>query len=293
MAKSDVAYLVFDIETVIDGRLVQRIRYPDRPELTPAQAVAEQRAKLLAETGSDFIPATFALPISVAVAKVGADLGLVDVVTLDRPRFRPQVIARQFWQGWKRYGTPTLVSFNGRCFDLPVLELAAFRYGLGLGDWFHDEGPSYGHPRNRYNHRMHLDLQEVLTNFGTIRLNGGLDLLATLLGKPGKMAVKGHMVQELWEQGQGPLIDDYCMCDALDTYFVLLRTRVLQGRLTVERERELVLAARDLIASKAAERPTVAEYLRQFRLWQPVGDEDCPFVPAEDAPAAPSVPPQE
>jgi hypothetical protein len=99
------AFLVFDVETVVDGRLVQRVRYPEEAGLTPAQAVAKQRAELLEKSAgkSDFIPHTFHVPVSVAVAKVGADFELLEVITLDRPKFRPQVIARKFWKGWSSY----------------------------------------------------------------------------------------------------------------------------------------------------------------------------------------------
>ena len=278
MSTNRPAYLVFDIETAIDGRLLQRVRYPGEPDLSPSAAVARQREELLAATGSDFIPATFALPVSVAVAKVGRDLALIDLVSLDRPDFRPQVIARMFWEGWLHYGQPTFVTFNGRCFDLPVMELAAFRYGISLPQWFDTSGPGYKHPRNRFNQDLHLDVQEVLTNFGSMRLNGGLDLLATILGKPGKMDTKGYMVQELWEAGEGLRIDDYCQCDVLDTYFVFLRTRLLQGLLDVDRERDLVEDARRLIETKAADNEHLRGYLERFALWQPYGDDDPPFV---------------
>ena len=76
----------------------------------------------------------------------------------------------------------------------------------------------------------HLDLQELLTNFGSTRFNGGLNLAANLLGKPGKMDVQGHMVQDMYEAGKLAEINDYCRCDVLDTYFVFLRSRVLVGR---------------------------------------------------------------
>src|SRR5690606_8249738 len=82
---ASIAYLVFDIETVVDGRLVQRIRYPEQPELTPAEAVATYRAQLFEASGgkSDFVPHTFHVPVSVAIAKIGADFALHEVVTLD------------------------------------------------------------------------------------------------------------------------------------------------------------------------------------------------------------------
>jgi predicted PolB exonuclease-like 3'-5' exonuclease len=274
------AYLVFDIETVVDGRLVQRIRYPEQPTLTPAEAVAKQRRQLLDASGgkSDFIPHTFHLPVSVAVAKVGADYALQEVRTLDRGRFRPQVIARTFWKGWHSYGQPTFVTFNGRSFDLPVMELAAFRYGIPVSAWFQSTGPSYQQPRNRYNANAHLDLQDVLTNHGAVMLSGGLNLCAQLLGKPGKMDTKGSMVQELWEAGEHQRIDDYCMCDALDTYFVFLRTRVLSGHLTLDEERGLVERARRWVETAAEENPALAEYLANFRLWEAPTDDGDPFL---------------
>ena len=278
------AYLVFDIETVADGRLVQRVRYPAQPELTPAQAVATYRAQLLEQTNgkSDFVPHTFQLPVSVAIAKVGADFALQEVKTLDRPRFRPQVIAKQFWKGWQSYGQPTLVTFNGRFFDLPVMELAAFRYGIPVPAWFSLTGASYAQPRNRYNTTAHLDLQDILTNFGAAQLHGGLNLCAQLLGKPGKMDTKGNMVQTLWEAGEHQRVDDYCMCDALDTYFVFLRTRVLTGHLSLDREHELVERAKVWIEGAAQTNPALGEYLAHFQLWRAVGDEDEPFLDRPD-----------
>ena len=69
---------------------------------------------------------------------------------------------------------------------------------------------------------------------------GGLDLLSKLLGKPGKMEVSGDQVYEMHRAGRHQDINDYCLFDTLDTYFVFLRTRVLSGDLTLEQEHELV-----------------------------------------------------
>jgi hypothetical protein len=273
-------FLVFDIETVVDGRLVQRVRYPELGALTPAEAVAKQRSELLEKSGgkSDFIPHTFHLPVSVAIAKVSADFELQDVITLDRPKFRPQVIVRKFWKGWSAYGQPTLVTFNGRGFDLPVLELAAYRYGVPVPTWFNATGSQYQQPRNRFNTAAHLDLQDFIGNQGAAQVQGGLNLCAILLGKPGKMDTKGSMVQDLWERGERERIDDYCQCDVLDTYFVFLRTRLLAGLISAERERQLVERARAWIDQTAAHNLALAEYLRNFRFWESTGDDDDPFV---------------
>ena len=124
-----------------------------------------------------------------------------------------------------------LVTFNGRGFDLPLLELAAFRYGCSARDHFPNS-------RNRFNGN-HIDLFDWLTNYGACRLAGGLNLLAKLLGKPGKMEVAGDQVYAMHRAGQLQEINDYCMFDTLDTYFVFLRTRVLLGELPLSEEAAL------------------------------------------------------
>src|SRR5690606_35977767 len=118
-----------------DGDLISRVRYPGR-ELSDAEALATYRSELIAETGKDVLPPTFVLPIAVAVAKIACDFRLIDLVSLDAPHYRPHYIVRDVWRGWRHYKRPTFVTFNGRGYDLPVLELGAFRYGIDLGDWF-------------------------------------------------------------------------------------------------------------------------------------------------------------
>jgi len=266
MARSDVAYLVFDIETVADGQLVSRLRYP-QDKLDGPAAIERYRAELRQKYESDFIPYTYQVPVSVAVAKVAADYRLLDIAVLDEPRYRPHVIAEHFWRGWEKYFQPTLVSFNGRGFDLPLLELAAFRYGLSLPEWFNFEAKSFEQQRNRFNLKAHIDLQELLTNFGTTRFTGGLNLAANLLGKPGKMDVAGAMVQDLFNAGKIQEINDYCQCDLLDTYFVFLRTRVLCGELGLAGEQKLVDATKDWLAERAATKPAFRAYLDRWGDW--------------------------
>ncbi len=71
-AKRDTAYFVFDIESMADGDLVSRLRYPGE-SLAPQEAIARYRAELLADSGKDFIPYTYQLPVSLVIAKVGID----------------------------------------------------------------------------------------------------------------------------------------------------------------------------------------------------------------------------
>ena len=260
---SQVDYLIFDIETVGNGDLIKRIKYPDR-NLSAAEAIAQFQADLLEQTGRDVLPPTFTLPVSVAIAKVTSDFQLVDLIVLDAPEFRPEQITRRFWQGWTHYDRPCFVTFNGRGYDLPVMELAAFRYGISLPGWFNVESRTYEQARNRYNIRRHIDLFDLFSNFGAMRMNGGLNLMANLIDKPGKSGVDGSQVQQMYYDGQLDEINDYCCCDVLDTYFVFLRSRVLLGRLDLEEEQELVQVTRRMLEEQADDHPAYRRYLQHW-----------------------------
>jgi predicted PolB exonuclease-like 3'-5' exonuclease len=254
------AFLILDTESVPDGRLLARIKYRDAsvsPEEAVQRAQAEARDRSL--TGSDFLPVSFHYPVAVCVLRVGNDFGLQAITSLDAPQFRPREITRKFWLGLSAYKAK-LVTFNGRGFDLPLLELAAFRYGCCAGEYFYNS-------RNRYN--GHLDLLDWLTNYGGCRLAGGLDLLSKLLGKPGKMEMAGDQVYALHQAGKSQEINDYCMCDTLDTYFVFLRTRVLTGDLTLEQEHDLVVRAKAWLMARAEELPGLKPYLANWGDWEP------------------------
>ncbi len=262
-----VRYLVFDIESAADAALVAKLRYAAE-SLEPAEAVKRYRAELMEKYNNDFIPYTFQLPVSVAVGKVRGDFRLDDVVVLDEPQFRPHVITEHFWRGWDKYRRPTLVSFNGRGFDIPLLELSAFRYGLRVPGWFQGDGKSFEQPRYRYNTKSHIDLCEMLTNFGSTRFTGGLNLAANLLGKPGKMDVQGDMVQDMYDEGRLAEINDYCRCDVLDTYFVFLRTRVLAGQLALDTEQQLIAQTKQWLEQQAEEVAAYRAYLQNWGDWE-------------------------
>lgn len=266
MADTSVQFLAFDIESVADGELISKIRYPGEG-LDAKSAIERYRQELRDKYESDFIPYTFQLPVSVAVGKISSDYRLLDVTVLDEPQFRPHILTEHFWRGWEKYRRPTLVSFNGRTFDLPLLELAAFRYGISVPGWFNVTAKSFEQYRNRFNLDAHFDLQEILTNFGSTRLTGGLNLAANLLGKPGKMDVQGHMVQDLFYQGKLTEINDYCRCDLLDTYFVFLRTRVLFGELSLDEEQGLIAETKSWLIKRKAQNKIYGTYLERWGDW--------------------------
>ncbi len=255
------SYLILDTESVPDGELLARVKYPGE-ELSAVEAVNRARAEAreASQTGSDFLPVTFQYPVAVSVVRVAADFSLQAIACLDAPDFRPKEIVRKFWLGVGKYKAK-LVTFNGRAFDLPLLEMAAFRWGYSVRDHFYNS-------RNRYNGN-HVDLLDWLSNYGAVRISGGLNLLAKLLGKPGKMQITGDQVLGMYLAGRVQEINDYCLCDTLDTYFVFLRTRVLLGELTLTEETALVRRARVWLTSKIPEFPALRAYLDRFDEWDP------------------------
>ena len=269
----DIGYFVFDVESAADGQLISSLKYPGEA-LEPHHAVAKFREELLAKNGSDFIPYTYQIPVSIVVAKIRHDFTIADIVLLDDPKFRPHIITEHFWRGWEGYGYPTFVTFNGRSFDMPLMELSAYRYGIAAAAWFNDSARSFEQPRYRYNSTAHIDLQDVMVNFGATRFNGGLDLAATILGKPGKMNVRGDMVQEMYEAGRIAEINDYCRCDVLDTYFVFLRTLVIKGKITLDREQEIVAESKEWLLERADQSPAYTTYLDRWTDWPNPWTED-------------------
>jgi predicted PolB exonuclease-like 3'-5' exonuclease len=260
-------FLIIDTESVPDGKLVAQVKYP-KDNLAPADAVAraQAEARSLSPTGSDFLPVTFQYPVAACVLRVGTDYGLQNIACLDAPQFRPRKIVEDFWIGMASYRNKyrdrvKLVTFNGRGFDLPLLELAAFRYGASGQEHF-------ATGRKRYD-GWHLDLMDWLCNYGGYRVVGGLNLLSKLLGKPGKMDVQGEQVYQLYQAGKIQEINDYCMFDTLDTFFVFLRTRVLIGELTLEQEHIAVLKAKEWLEAKSAELTPLRQYLDNWGDWAP------------------------
>ena len=253
-------YLVVDTESVPDGRLIADVKYPGQG-LSPADAIARAQAEArdLSPTGSDFLPVTFQIPVAVCVIRVGTDFSLQAFKCLDEPHYRPAEVVKQFWRGVEdTYKGANLVTFNGRGFDMPLLELAAFRQGLSVPNYWQRS-------RNRFNGN-HIDVQERLTNFGASRMYGGLNLLAKMIGKPGKTDVAGDQVYRMHCEGRLAEINDYCLCDTLDTYFVFLRSCVLTGDLPADREADLIRRAREFLESRSADAPVLKEYLSN---WEP------------------------
>jgi predicted PolB exonuclease-like 3'-5' exonuclease len=221
-----MSILVFDMETRVDKALLRSVQYRGQ-ELSEDEAYERMRDEIGWATGGDFFPLTFQVPVSIALAHAGDDHVLTGVEVLGADALGEAGLVRAFWARLEAFDG-TLVSFNGRGFDLPVLELQALRHGCSAPQYFGDRNGL------RARHGRHCDLYDWLTNGGAMRLRGGLDLVAKLVGLPGKGVVSGADVQVLWERAAWDQIHRYCRDDVLQTYFLFLRIEHLRGRLGAE-----------------------------------------------------------
>jgi 3'-5' exonuclease len=223
-----VNVMVFDIETVPDVTAGRRLYELDGlSDADVAQAMFQLR---MAKTGSDFLP--HHLQRIVAISVVFRTRDAVRVWSLgDEDADEAELISR-FFDGLERY-TPTLVSWNGGGFDLPVLHYRSLLHGVSAPRYWEvgddDREFRYNNYLGRY-HWRHVDLMDVLAGYQP-RANAPLDEVATLIGLPGKMGMSGAKVWDAFQAGDIAGIRNYCETDVLNTYLVYLRFQHLRGRL--------------------------------------------------------------
>ncbi|HSN82486.1 MAG TPA: 3'-5' exonuclease [Polyangiales bacterium] len=220
MARS---FLVLDIETVPD------------PELVWDAAV------------DGFAPAPFHQVVALGVLWLDADHALQKLGAFggeeDAPPDESRVLSEFSDFIGKRH--PTMVTFNGRRFDLPVLANRMLKHGVPFPAYYAGRSGGLDY-RYRYSDDGHLDLAEVLTDHGASRMPS-LDALAQLVGMPGKMNVDGSKVQSMHEHGRHAEIRNYCLHDVVQTTFVFLRVELLRGRLTPDEYRTRATALWDAL----------------------------------------------
>jgi 3'-5' exonuclease len=217
------SYLVLDIETIPDGE----VHTP--PEPPP---------------GMDKVfPPLFACkPVVIGVLWLDENLASKKMGTIGEGKDEAGMLAdfAEFMTKWR----PTLVTWNGRSFDLPVLTLRALRHGISYPWYYQDRDYRY-----RFSEGGHLDLCDFLADYGAGRLTS-LAGAAKLIGLPGKDGVDGSQVEGLYNAGRMEDLRHYCLSDVAQTAFVFLRYRLLIGQLDRATYRQ---AATDLLAMMEAD----------------------------------------
>jgi len=221
--------LTFDIETIPDIE-AGRAQF-NAPELPDDQIVKAMQAMQRQKNGSDFLPHRLQRVVAISVVHKHNDS--LKVTSLGDVNSDETDIIKRFFAGIERY-TPTLVSWNGGGFDLPVLHYRALLHHISAPLYWeqgeHNNNFRWNNYLNRY-HERHTDLMDVLSGF-QMRAAARLDDVASMLGFPGKMGMSGASVWKEYQEGNIEGIRNYCETDVMNTYLVYLRYQLMRGNLT-------------------------------------------------------------
>lgn len=223
--------LVFDIETIPDiesGRTLYDLQGLS-DEDTAEALFALRRAKV----GNDFLPHYQQKICAISLVLIHGSQ--IKVWSLGDESSDEKELITRFFAGIDKH-TPTLVSWNGSGFDLPVLHYRALLHGIAAPTYWESGENQQNFRWNNYLsrfHARHLDLMDVIAGYQN-KAFAPLDDISTMLGFPGKMGMSGSKVWENYLAGQIKSIRDYCETDVLNTYCVYLRFELIRGMISQE-----------------------------------------------------------
>jgi predicted PolB exonuclease-like 3'-5' exonuclease len=241
--------LVFDIETVPDTAYGRRLYgLGEASDRAVAELMFSQRR---AEAGTDFLPLEQHRVI--AIAAVMRSRESLRVWSVGEESSAEKELLERFFDGLDKY-QPTLVSWNGAGFDLPVLHYRTLLHGVTAARYWetgeNDTSFRYSNYLSRF-HWRHMDLMDILSGFQG-RGRASLGDMASLLGFPGKIGLQGSEVWEAYQRGELARIRGYCESDVLNTYLVFLRFELVRGNLTPAEHIAEVQRVRQLLSESTA-----------------------------------------
>ena len=248
--------LVFDIETVPDVEFGRRLHGLDG--LSDKQVGYVMQTRQREQTGTEFLSLEQHRVVAISVTMRSRE-GF-RVWSIGEPDAPEAELVRRFFEGIEKF-SPTLVSWNGSGFDLPVLHYRAMRHSIQAPRYWETGDEDQSFRWNNYLSRFHwrhVDLMDVISGYqGRGRV--GLDRMAQLLGYPGKLGMRGEGVWDAWLAGDVAGIRNYCETDVVNTWLVYLRFELMRGRLDrAEHARECELVRSSLAA---AGKPHLDEFL--------------------------------
>lgn len=255
-----MSILVFDLETVPD--LENGRKLYDLDGLTDQETAQALFALRRAKTGHEFLP--LHLQKIVAISLVIHHRNHLKVWSLGDEQADEAELIRRFFTGIDKH-TPTLVSWNGSGFDLPVLHYRALLHGIAAPTYWesgeNQQGFRWNNYLNRFHYR-HLDLMDVLAGYQN-KAFAPLDDIATMLNFPGKMGMSGARVWDEYLTGNLKGIRDYCETDVLNTYCVYLRFEAMRGTLTETDYAQAFDQLKQYLASET-DKPHLQEFLTRL-----------------------------
>ncbi|MGB5327305.1 MAG: 3'-5' exonuclease [Gammaproteobacteria bacterium] len=252
---------VFDIETVPDVAAGRRLYdLDDLDDKNVGRVMFHKRAE--ESGGSEFL--RHHLHRIVAISVVLRTPDRFKVWTLGDPDSPEDEILQRFFDGIDRF-TPTLVSWNGSGFDLPVIHYRSLIHGIQAPRYWDTGGDDKNFKWNNYlsrYHERHTDVMDVLAGYQP-RAAAKLDQVATLLGFPGKMGMSGAKVWDNYLDGDIAGIRNYCETDVLNTYLVYQRFELIRGHLSHAQFDAVCEQVRTELASE--DKPHLNEFLENWQ----------------------------
>ena len=250
---------VFDIETVPDVDAGRRLY--DLDGLQDAEIAEIMFHKQREASGNDFLRHHLHRVVAISVVLRSADR--FKLWSLGDATSPEHELIQRFFDGLDRY-SPTLVSWNGSGFDLPVLHYRSLLHGVVASRYWETGADDASFRWNNYLsrfHERHTDLMDVLSGHQP-RASVSLQDMALLLGLPGKLGMHGALVWEHYLAGDLEGIRNYCETDVLNTFLVYLRFELIRGRLTEEAYESECGRLRTTLEEDG--RPHVAEFLHAW-----------------------------
>ncbi len=141
-------------------------------------------------------------------------------------------IIERFFNGIDKY-VPTIVSWNGKNFDLPILHYRALKHAVNCQRYWDqgDNDPSF--KQNNYTsryHQRHTDLMDLLAGYESSAY-APLDEITTMLGFPGEITMNTAKIGDNYQAGNLAAIRNDCEINVLNMYLVYLRFRLMTGHL--------------------------------------------------------------
>lgn len=250
--------LVFDIETLTDLKSGAHLYGLDLPEDSIEQALSKLRRQ---EVGTDFQRLALHEIVCISGLWIDEKAGM-KLFSFSREHYSEPEILQKFLSIFDKRN-PTLVSWNGSQFDLPVIMYRAMYHGLSAPSLF-DQGEidtqkRYNNYQNRYHHR-HIDLMDFMAMFNARHFQK-LDDVAYMLGYPGKRGTPGYFIPEYVRNNNWIELTSYCEGDVLNTWLVYLRYVLLKGQILPEDHRLWIQATIHYLQGQ----PQQTEFLR---IWQ-------------------------
>ena len=252
--------LVFDIETVPDVEAGRKLYHLEglSDDDTATAMFALRRAKV----GNDFLP--HYLQKVIAISLILTHGSQVKVWSLGDEQSDEKELIMRFFTGIDKH-TPTLVSWNGSGFDLPVLHYRALLHGISAPTYWETGENQQNFRWNNYLsrfHSRHLDLMDVLAGYQN-KAFAPLDDIASMLGFPGKMGMSGGKVWGEYQAGNISGIRNYCETDVLNTYCVYLRFELMRGVINSSEYDQSLQNLRHYL-EQASDKPHFSEFLGQM-----------------------------